>query len=710
LTEGRAIVLMGGAVDEYAGRVLAGRYRLPRLPADEYESDGTPAFDTYSGQEVLVRQLLLPEIVDARMDDDDPGADPPGDGGEPARRALAAARAAAAVPDHPRLVQVFDVFTEGGSLWVVSELVPGRPVDALLARAPLSPYRAAEIAADLLTGLRALHVHGWSHRNVTTGTVLVCEDGRAMLDGLAFGAAQEALCGYDPVPQEVLAAVGRDGAPRQGGWGDPDSALGMERARQARLGVVGPVTERWSPEQAAGPARGNWQLAPPVGPAADLWALGALLFRCVQGHAAYPEESAAELVRLVCAEPPAYAEECGPLRPVVESLLRQDPAERPDVEELRGWLRSLVRSAPEPDIGLRSVRVPSQHLADSGRLPMVRRRGEVVKLRKGRRKAARAEAAARSETLPLPAESRPTAAHRRHARDRGQTAALSAASLGPAAPGAAPATAGRPAPQSSARGAADRRDARQQASAPPRRRGPRRLGLWLLVVVLVALLALVMYAMFLMPHRGGTSDRSLPAQVSSGGTDGGGDGGTGTPRPSASHGGAASHGRSTAHPAPPVTPTVSPGGNFSLREDPAGFTIAVHNGWSRSAGPDGETVYSSGGGVYRLIVVPGRDRASSYGSDIGTYERLREPELADFRASSWSSSTSARSVEADGSPGDVAQFSWRDPHSGAELFAENLAVLKGGRYGIVLLIGPDDQRQTVTDYFADSEQTFRTRG
>ncbi|CAM5728416.1 hypothetical protein STENM223S_00949 [Streptomyces tendae] len=49
---------------------------------------------------------------------------------------------------------------------------------------------------------------------------------------------------------------------------------------------------------------------------------------------------------MVCAEPPAFAEECGPLRPVVESLLRQDPLERPDFEELRGWLRSLVRSAP----------------------------------------------------------------------------------------------------------------------------------------------------------------------------------------------------------------------------------------------------------------------------------------------------------------------------------------------------------------------------
>ncbi|MFD1668382.1 serine/threonine protein kinase, partial [Streptomyces calvus] len=174
----------------------------------------------------------------------------------------------------------------------------------------------------------------------------------------------------------------------------PTTALAAERARQARMAVVGPVTERWAPEQ-AGPVHENWQLAAPIGPATDLWALGALLFRAVQGHAPYPEESTAELVQMVCAEPPAFAEECGPLRPVVESLLRQDPTERPDFEELRGWLRSLVRSAPEPEAGVHVIAAPP---VDAGRLPVIRRRGELVRRRRaglpahhGRHKRARKE-------------------------------------------------------------------------------------------------------------------------------------------------------------------------------------------------------------------------------------------------------------------------------------------------------------------------------
>ncbi|MFE5734855.1 protein kinase, partial [Streptomyces sp. NPDC056528] len=202
-------------MDDYAGRVLADRYRLPLPPADG-TADGhdlteTRAFDTYSGQEVLVRQVPLPEFVDAEvLDEAEPGglrggAGRPGRGpAEPVvRRAIEAAQAAAQIPDHPLLDQVFDVFAEAGSLWIVSERVAAsRPLAALLAERPLNPYRAAEIGADVLTALRALHAHGWVHRNITSRTVLVCDDGRVVLSGLAVGAAEEALCGYAPVPEQ----------------------------------------------------------------------------------------------------------------------------------------------------------------------------------------------------------------------------------------------------------------------------------------------------------------------------------------------------------------------------------------------------------------------------------------------------------------------------------------------------------------------------
>jgi serine/threonine protein kinase len=709
----------GGAVEEYAGRVLAERYRLPRPPADGFELVESRAFDTYSGQEVLVHQVLLPEVVG--VDDGPDGSG--GDGlDESSRRALAAARSAAAIPDHPRLVQVFDIFVEGGSLWIASELVSARPLAALLAERPLDAYRAAEVASDVLTALRALHATGWTHRNVTASTVLVCDDGRAMLAGLAAGAAQEALCGYDPVPEQVLAGGGEDA--EAGDWHGPRSALEQERARQNRITVVGAVTERWAPEQAH-EVHENWRLSPPVGPAADLWALGSLLFRSVQGHPPFPEESAAELVQLVCAEPPAFAEECGPLRPVVESLLRQDPEERPEAEELGGWLRSLIRSAPEPDIGVSTVQVPT----DPAKLPVKRRRGELVRRR---RKKAAAEAAAGTQ-------------HRRHARGKqartgrppklpkpgkaaGPANALGMSGLGPAGPATtAPMEAVRPAapprqprPSAPARPAAARGGPHVTARPPIHEEdvvyrrpdgsddAPRRLGMRLLIAVLVILAAAVAYALLLMPHRGDGSDDGAKAdrtvqagmpKPGSGRSDGKG-GATTAPATSAPATTPPAK-ATTSAPASPSGPALGP--DYALRHDSAGFSVAVHTGWQRS-GPNGQDEVTYAGNDLQLTVVPGRDRSSARGTDPVAYQ-LNEPELADFRASSWSSASGLQSLTLDGHPAAEGEYTYRNS-SGQGVYARNLALLIDGKYHVVLVTGLDSQRAAVQQAFDKAVETY----
>ncbi|MEV8595782.1 protein kinase [Streptomyces sp. NPDC052012] len=880
-------------MDDYAGRVLADRYRLPLPPSDEYELTETRAFDTYSGQEVLVRQVPLPEVVEAEVLDAEglpdgftarDGSARRGSGRAPARagtrrptdpvvrRAVEAAQAAAAIPDHPRLDQVFDVFAEGGSLWVVSELVAARPLAALLAEKPLTPYRAAEVASDVLMALRVLHSHGWVHRNITARTVLVCDDGRVMLTGLAVGAAEEALCGYDPVPapdsetpkegeagtsgpvpppavpdaertaawppgaaagpvpapgprtdpdamrraaiearagrlpgagadtpggvpaatapralgsagdvraaragaiaayragaraaarvQEAqqsgrtaaalpgartapeggqapppagphtngsaqppytagpgrhagpggqgapngagtqpgalppgqiadpygVAATGWHGAtPRTGTtppadgtgaqgrtalppagtrttpaaptpsttpptparWDElaaqtpvprgPTSALAAERARQARMAVVGPVTERWAPEQ-AGPVHENWQLAAPIGPATDLWALGALLFRAVQGHAPYPEESTAELVQMVCAEPPAFAEECGPLRPVVESLLRQDPTERPDIEELRGWLRSLVRSAPEPEAGLHVITAPP---LEGSRLPVVRRRGELVR----RRRAA------------LPAH------HGRHKR------------------------------------------AKQSA------RSPRRLGRTLLLLVLLVMAAAIAYAMLFMPKAGEeTTGAGATGEVSqappsrdTGGAPGGDDEAAPEPKDSPEKSPEESAGSTE-------TQTTGPEAaeGFTLRKDPEGFQIAVAEDWQRTGkNGSGQIVYSRGD--FELIVVPGRDSAERYGSDPMAYQREDERELQPYRDSSWATSTGLKTIEVGGRTMAEGQFTWTGG-DGGELYVRNLAALIDGRYHVVQVRGPEGERDEVTRLYEQAAATYRFTG
>ncbi|WP_327374642.1 serine/threonine protein kinase [Streptomyces sp. NBC_01216] len=956
-------------MEDYAGRVLADRYRLPLPPSDVCELVQTRAFDTYSAQEVLVRQVPLPEVVDAEfLDDDGRVFTPPRDGApatrrpaDPAvRRAVEAAQAAAWIPDHPRLDQVFDVFAEAGSLWIVSELVAARPLAALLAERPLGPYRAAEIGSDVLTALRALHAHGWTHRNITTRTVLVCDDGRVVLTGLAAGAAEEALCGYAPVPAPddapvhdapvhadedydapvyadagsgepghdappagcgdarygdpghdvtgpgdrgrtggrpaVLAETGRPSDPpaadpgaaaipgatgspgavgpapaadvraaragaiaayragaraaarvgetgplpvrrptpgvppvvtptgpaavepvsdvplpspvpaqgtgpeprwwsqglddedegddaddpypsrpaSEGGpphalltgtWSDgphaardgagplsagggpvlpgsgrpalpagytaaalppgdrsaapssprtapavgdardetgeedrpapeyrgPTTRLAGERARQARIAVVGAVTERWAPEQ-AGPVHENWRLAPPIGPATDLWALGALLYRAVQGHAPYPEDNAAELVQLVCAEPPAFAEECGALRPVVESLLRQDPTERPDFEELRGWLRSLVRSAPEPDTG--TVPLPSE---DAARLPIVRRRGELVRRRRGgaaggrhRHRKGRESRRVRHEDERRPDMPTEESGRRDQSRYR-----------------ARPDGGGHEEPRAYRQEEAFHEELPQYTPRDPRgprtARGSRSLGRKSLLLVLLLLVGALVYALMFMPRQG--ADGGQPAGRASQ------EPGTGASPPPVTRSGTPasatpSAGTTTSRTTPAGTPKADLAAGYTLREDPEGFQVGVARGWRRSPINDaGQVRYT--GGDFTLIVVPGRDTVEAHGSDPMVYQRTRERELQPWRDSSWSSASGLRRIDVGRQVMAVGQFTWQDS-TGREVFVRNLALIEGGRYHVVQVIGPESERDKVSEIYDQAVKAYRS--
>nr|WP_202539427.1 protein kinase [Streptomyces sp. SID8379] len=792
---------------------------MPLPVADAYDvtqSWASRAFDTYSGQEVLVRQVPLPEVVEAEVLDADglpegfrPGAPPTRSSAEPSvARAIEAAQAAAQIPDHPRLDQVFDVFAEGGSLWVVSEVVAARPLASLLEEGPLSPYRAAEIASDVLTALRALHAHGWVHRNITARTVLVCDDGRVVLTGLAAGAAEEALCGYDPrpapepsvvepepepkpkpstpvlskpaVPAPAPAPVAESGgagdfraaragaiaayragaraaagrvddpygvkeswhgatrrpavegaaetlpgtgevrparwnelipgaeaededsglrpAPRSADAGEVGSPVVAERARQVRMTVVGPVTERWAPEQAY-PVQESWQLAAPVGPATDLWALGALLFRAVQGHAPYPEESTSELVQMVCAEPPAFAEECGPLRPVVESLLRQDPTERLDFEDLRGWLRSLVRSAPEPEAGANVVPGPS---FDAARLPVVRRRGWMVRSRRGQASANRHAARhkrGRGERMPRPAQQTKQPKPLRTPKPPAPRAAMPSTAYMASSP-----------PMSARSPRADDRGFRaERAPRAPRTSGapqrPKSLGRMLLALVLIGLVGAVAYALVFMPKadpdsRGGTQENANSV-------------GSAPEAPAQSHEPSApatskSPGRKQSSEPSSTQPQSDVAAGFTLRKDAEGFEVAVAKGWQRT-GKNGRGQVVYGHGNYELLVVPGRDSTATYGSDPMKYQREDERELQPFRDSTWATSSGMKSIDVGGRTMAEGQFTWQGS-DGREVFVRNLAMVVGGKYHVVQVRGPEAERDEVSRLFEQASSTYRYGG
>ena len=254
-----------------AAGVLGGRYALRAVLGTGGMATVWRAHDEVLGREVAVKVLSPPYAAD-------PGF---------LARFEREARHAAAV-SHPRLVTVFDCGVDGGTPYLVMELVTGRTLRQVLDEVgPLPAGQAAAIAAAVCEGLEAAHAAGLVHRDIKPANIILAGAEVKILD---FGIAR---------------------------------AEGT--AAGTATGIVLGTAAYMSPEQAAGR---------PAGPASDLYALGCVLFEMLTGAPPFTAESAVGLAhRQVHDDPgPPSARRPGlpaSLDQMTTRLLAKDPADRP---------------------------------------------------------------------------------------------------------------------------------------------------------------------------------------------------------------------------------------------------------------------------------------------------------------------------------------------------------------------------------------------
>src|SRR6185369_1408023 len=95
---------------------------------------------------------------------------------------------AAAALNHPNILAVYDIGTQGGAPYIVSELLEGESLRERLRPGPIPVRKATEFAVQIAKGLAAAHDKGIVHRDLKPENVFVTRDGRIKL--LDFGLAK----------------------------------------------------------------------------------------------------------------------------------------------------------------------------------------------------------------------------------------------------------------------------------------------------------------------------------------------------------------------------------------------------------------------------------------------------------------------------------------------------------------------------------------
>lgn len=221
---------------------------------------------------------------------------------------------------HPNVAAIYDVLTVDGTTFVVSELVAGRTVRAILDSQKLTLRDSLEYAMQIASGLAAAHEHGIVHRDLKPENVIVSDDGVAKI--VDFGLAKLTL------PLEHDSTV----------------------VAQTKPGMVMGTPAYMAPEQARGQE---------VDHRVDIFSFGAVLYEMLAGRPAFEGETTGDILAAVLTSDPASIESVSPaLDRIVRHCLEKKRERR-------------FQSARDVTFALEAVLSPSGAVV----IPAVRHRG-----------------------------------------------------------------------------------------------------------------------------------------------------------------------------------------------------------------------------------------------------------------------------------------------------------------------------------------------
>ena len=232
------------------------------------------------------------------------------------QRRFAQEAIAASALNHPNILTVYDVGTDGDIQYLVSELIEGESLRSEMNRERVPLKRVIEIAHQVAEGLAAAHDAGIVHRDLKPDNVMVTPDGRVKI--VDFGLAK--------VPDaEASPAV-------------------HYTATQTADGLIVGTVPYMSPEQARG-AHADFR--------SDQFALGVMLYELTTATHPFKRETAVQTLSAIIAEDPPDPAQLTPTLPVVvrwliRRLLAKNPRQRfANTSDLAADLRTIRENLSE---------------------------------------------------------------------------------------------------------------------------------------------------------------------------------------------------------------------------------------------------------------------------------------------------------------------------------------------------------------------------
>jgi hypothetical protein len=197
------------------------------------------------------------------------------------------ARTVAAL-NHPNIVAIYDVGTENGALYIVTELIDGQPL-----RGAFALRKVLDYAIQAANGLAAAHAAGIIHRDLKPDNILLTRDGRIKI--LDFGLAKVN-------PAKMVASA---------------ETLTVHTEPGTVMGTVGYM----SPEQVRGGDTDH---------RSDLFSFGLILYELLAAKRAFQGETPVDTMQAILRQdaPDLPDDVPAAVRLVVAHCLEKDPASR----------------------------------------------------------------------------------------------------------------------------------------------------------------------------------------------------------------------------------------------------------------------------------------------------------------------------------------------------------------------------------------------